>query len=408
MTTVTQLIKRDTQFPIRRAYIKRRYLDGNYESNWQRIDFLNSEDRVLSWGSFSLEVDFQPGQIGAFEISELTIAVDNQGGQFNIETDPQSIWYPDSTYLNRRYTKIKIEAGFLDEDENEVGVETVFEGVIERVVISESQTAQIMSLPYTAILKSFLIADLGLSGPGPVSSVVTSIMNQSKITAYIPYIAPTNTINPTISDMANLEGTYWDVLKSLAQQANAIPYLNGPTWAFKDREAGGLVWQFNGAGTQFPDIFTIEEFDDEGADRVRLYWQAKGTTLTAISSDDTLKRKYLNAPQIIDLDNYDNANKAIILSALLAEWEQPRPRVGFVTNFMVNEIDLLDKVTLKVIGPISPPKVGVWGSGTWGDGTYWGQANGSINISSGVEWMTTRIIKDLDSWVFNILCERVV
>ena len=140
-------------------------------------------DRVLDWGSFSLELDFQPGEIGNFEISGMTMVMDNQHALFNSEVDSRSIFYPEFTYSNRRYTKIKIECGYLDEDTNtEVGVETVFEGIIERVTLSEDQTASLELLPYTAILNSYLIVDLGLNGTATVSCVITSIMNQSKIT----------------------------------------------------------------------------------------------------------------------------------------------------------------------------------------------------------------------------------
>lgn len=409
MSTISQLIKNANQYPVRRCYVKRRYLDGSYEPNWYRIDFLGNQDRVKSWGSFSLEVDFQPGQIGSFEISELTMKFDNQEGYFNVETDSQSIFYPDSTYINRRFTKIKIEAGFIDTDGTEVGVETVFEGVIDSIVISEDQTASITALPYSAILKQYLLVDLALTGSGTVGATVNTIMNQSKIKTYIPYVASSNTLNPTIVDRSTLEGSYWDVIKSLAQQSNSIPYLNATTWGFKDRSPGAVVWNFQGAGTQFPDIFNVVGYDDEGADRVRLYWQAEGTSITSISSDSNLKIKYFNSPQIINLDNYDNATKQTILDSLLAESEQNRPRIEFTTSFMVNEVDLLDKITIKIIGPFIPSSTDfVWGGWTWGDGSTWGAARGSINVSSGTEWMVTRIVKNIDDWMFQILAEKVV
>jgi hypothetical protein len=408
--TLNQLIARSLHRPVRRCYIKRRFINGTYESNWFRIDYLGGQDRVIDWGGFSLEIDHQPGQISNFEVSALEMLFDNQEGYFNIETDALSKWYPDSTYLNRRYAKLKIDTAYLDEDDVEVGTATVFEGVIERVVIGEDQTARITALPYSGILQSYLIADLGLTGSATVSSTVSAIMNQSKITEYIPYVAPTQTLNTTIADRTTLEGSYWDVLKALAQQSNAIPFLSGSTWAFKDRSAGSLAWNFQGAGTRFADIQSVTAYDDEGADRVRVYWQAEGTSLTALSSDTTLKLKYLNAPQVINLDTYDNTNKQLILNALLAEWETPRPTVEFTTKFMMNQIGLLDKITLKIIGPLSAGDGSgfTWGGWAWGDGSTWGKARGSINISAGVEWMVTRIFKDIQNWGTQIKCEKVV
>lgn len=407
---IDQLVKSRRQEPIRRAYIKRRLIGGTYESDWFRIDYLQGLDRVIDWGAMSIELDFQPGEIGNFEISGLTMVMDNQDALFNSETDSRSIFYPEYTYLNRRYTKIKIECGYLDEDgATEVGVESVFEGIIERVTLSEDQSATLELLPYTAILNSYLIVDLGLSGSGTVSSVITSIMNQSKITNFIPYVAPTNTLDPTISDLSELEGTYWDVIKQLAQEANAVPLLDKSTFAFQDREAGSVSWNFLGLGNTTQDIYNVTAYDDEGADRVRLYWQAEGTAITASSSDLTLTDKYLNSPQVVNLDRYDNSNKQDILNSLLATWETPRPSVTFTTNFMINLVSLLDKITMKISGPAYPIDTPKWGGGRkWGDGIKWGQARGAVNISSGTEWMITRIVKNINEWMFEIHSEKVV
>ena len=164
---INDAIKGNKQHPVRRLYIKRRYVEGTYEPDWVRIDYLQNQDRVINWGSFSLELDFQPGEIGNFEVSSLSLTMDNQEGMFNYESDPQSIFYPEYTYINRRYSKIKVECGYLDEDlETEIGVETVFEGVIEQVQVGEAQTAIITALPYTAILNSYLVVDLALTGSG--------------------------------------------------------------------------------------------------------------------------------------------------------------------------------------------------------------------------------------------------
>jgi len=408
--SINDLVKSRKQHPIRRAYIKRKLVDGTYESDWFRIDYLQGLDRVLDWGSFSLELDFQPGEIGNFEISGMTMVMDNQHALFNSEVDSRSIFYPEFTYSNRRYTKIKIECGYLDEDTNtEVGVETVFEGIIERVTLSEDQTASLELLPYTAILNSYLIVDLGLNGTATVSSVITSIMNQSKITEYIPYIEPTNTFDPQVIQLANLEGTYWDIIKQLAQQSDSVPLLNGSSFEFKDRSANSVTWNFLGLGNVTQDIHTVTSYDDEGADRVRLFWQAEGSTVTAISSDSALKIKYLNSPQIINLDNYNNSTKQSILNKLLATWETPRPSVSFTTNFMINIVSLLDKITLKISGPAYPINTTKWGGGhKWGDGIKWGEARGAVNISSGTYWMVTRIVKNINEWMFEIHSEKVV
>ena len=104
MATLNELIKRAVQKPIRRAYIKRRYIDGSHETDWNRIDFLDGEDRVVSWGTISEEIDFQPGQIGSFELSSAELTMDNKDGKFNTEYDPNSIFYPETVYIGRKFS----------------------------------------------------------------------------------------------------------------------------------------------------------------------------------------------------------------------------------------------------------------------------------------------------------------
>lgn len=413
MATLAQLIRRGKQVAVRRCYIKRRLATGplNYESDWQRVDFYRGRDRVIDWGNFSLEIDWQPGQIASFNISELQMVFDNQEGHWNVETDGQSIFYPDGIYLNRRLTKLKVECGYLDENGDEVGVATVFEGVIDRVQISEDQSARITVLPYTSILKKYPISDLGLTSTKTTSQIVTAIMNQSKITTYIPYVSPTQTVNITVQDASTLEGTYWDVLKTIASDANAIPLLVGSVWSFQDREAGASSqWDFKGTGHEEPDIFRVTNFDDEGADRVRVYWRAKDSNISVQSSDQKLLDKYLSEPQEVDLDKYNDADKLVAITALLAQWERNKPTIEFTTRFMVNVLKPLDQIGIKIFGQLYPlGQVARWDLGAaWDDGTVWGGVKGAVNVTDSSGWMITRIVKNIGEWSSSITAEKII
>ena len=184
--------------------------------------------------------------------------------------------------------------------------------------------------------------------------------------------------------------------------------LDGSSFSFGDRTAGSVVWNFLGAGNEQPDIEKVTSYDDEGAGKVRLLWQAEGTTITAESSESSLKIKYLNSPQIMNLDEYSDAIKQTILNAQLAQWETPRPTISFKTKFMVNIIALLDKITIKISGPVTPIGTPRYGTGVkWGDGSVWGKARGSVNIRAGIEWKVLRIVKNIDKWSFDIHSEKV-
>ena len=411
--TLAQMLKKNTHKVVRRCYIKRRLIDGTYESNWQRIDFYRSRNQVIDWGSFSLEIDHNPGDIGTFEISELQMQFVNIEGYWNIETDFRSIWAPSSMYLNRKLTKLKVECGYVDAYGVEIGTATVFEGVIDKVSMSEDQIVDATILPYTSILTKYLITDLSLTGSKTISQVVNAIMNQSKITTYIPYVSASPANNKTISDASTLSGTYWDVLKQMAQLSNSIPMLVGSAWSFQPRTpTSDVKWEFLGAGTQFPNIFKITKFDDEGAERVRTVFQCdddSGGKITSTSSDPKLLLKYLNDPQQIDLSKLELADHLPVLRSYRSYWEKNRPVIDFSAKFMINILKPLDKVRIKSFGQLLPlGKVRRWGDGgTWGDGSVWGRLRGSINILN-QSFMVTRIQKDIQNWMFSITAEKIV
>ncbi len=410
MATATQLIRRNKQRPIRRAYIDRRlFSDGSYEGTFTRLDNYRSKDRVLNWGSASYQINNTPGKISSFEVSSYQITFRNEDGLFNRESDSNSYWNDAETYI-RQFSKIKIEAGYIDEDGAEVGVTNVFEGVIDKIIISEDHKARISVLSYQTILQRFNVEDLSFAGTGTVNSIVDAIMNQSKITQYIPHVAAAADQNITI-DKTKLSGTYWDVIKNLASFSNSIPFLVGTTWAFKPRTIGvSSVYDFKGTGTTGPDdIFKIMKYDDEGADRVRTNFVDSFSGLTSATSDTALLKRYLSEPETVDFEAINtNGDRQTVLDAVLGEWENPKPTVEFSTRFLLSEVEPLDKITIEILGRLTQQSNGFrWGQWTWGDGSVWGGLVGSINILSGSEWMVTRIKKDFNTWQCIIKAEKV-
>ena len=410
MSTLSQLISLNKHRPFRKLYIKRKDTDGNFEGSWVRIDNNTQykDSRVINWGSTSIEIDHDPGQIGSFEASSLNMTLDNSDGYFNVETDEQSKWFG---YLNRKFTKLKVDVGYLDVDGSEVGEATVFEGFIDRLEIFQEGIASVSSLGYQSILSKFNINDLSLTGSDTISNTVDAIMNQAKVIEYIPFVSSVPSQNKTITDTSLLAGTYWDVLRELAYISNSVILLNGSTFSFVARTVGvSSVFDFKGAGSDNnPNILEILFYDDEGADRVRVYWKESNSALTSISADATLLSKYLNDPQSIDLSALDSGDRQDVLDSYLSNWEDNKPIVEFSTKFLINIVSPLDKITIETYGEIVPKGLtGRWDAFEWDDGTVWGRFQGAINILSSESWMVTRVEKNINDWVNIIKVEKVV
>ncbi len=408
MSTLPELILSGYQRPVRRCYIKRKLVDGTYEPNWLRVDNYGNRNRVLGYGSVSIEIDHQPGDIAIFEASELNITFDNQDGHWNSGSDPNSLFYPSYTYLNRKFTKMKIECGYLDIDGTEVGVASIFEGAIDSFSIGEDPVANISVLSLHTILQRFDISDFGFSGNMTISDIITAIMSSSDITQYIPYVLPATNVNLTVQNSEELQSTYWDNIQAFAMASNSVPMLVGNVWSFTPRvPTPSTVWTFNGAGTPNPDMFKILSYDDEGADRVRLYWKASNTGIFVQSSNTDLQKKYLNEPQEVDLGIYSDADKLLSLNSLLTAWETPKPTIEFTTRFMVNQIKPLDRINIRAFGQVSPQNTPRWDSGIrWDDGSVWGGLKGPVNIY-GADFMVTRVEKNIQDWYCTIKAEKI-
>jgi len=405
MPTITELIRSNLQRPVRKLYIKRRDTDDVFETDWLRVDHYKLTNRVVNWGSVTMSIDDYEGRIGSFNCSNLTLTVKNDDGLFNVETDDRSLWYE---WLNRKFTKIKVDVGYKDSDDNEIGVETIFEGIINKVKINDAQTATIECLSYQTILQKYDISDLSMTGSKTINAILTEIMNQTKITKFIPYVAPDVDVNATITDTALIKGTYWSVMKDLAFKSNSVPLVYGSSFEMVSRTVtGAAVWEFKGKGSANSDIFKINFYDDEGADRVRVYWLVEGTAISAISSDATLLKKYLNEPETINLDDVDAGDRQTVADTLLAEWENPKPVFEFTTRFLVNQVKPLDIVSTTIEGEVTPSNTFVWGAWTWGDGSVWGKRVGAINITSATLWKVLNISKDINSWSNKVKLEYI-
>lgn len=107
-TDINIYIKQSVANVFRHAYIRRRSTDtGLYEQNWQDIT-----SYVKDWGQVQTTID--DVRLNKFVHSGITLKVSNNEGKFNIETDPNSLWYG---HLTRYNTMLKIEAGYSDAED---------------------------------------------------------------------------------------------------------------------------------------------------------------------------------------------------------------------------------------------------------------------------------------------------
>lgn len=403
--------------PFRRLWIKRKLASGAYESDWKRVDTIDGEDQVIEWGTVTYEIDADPAtDQSTFDISSVTIKIRNDNGLWNNERSSTSLFFPDDVYLTRKFTRIKIEVGYLDTDDEEQGACTIFEGLIESVSVSEDRVAIINTMSYLYVLKNYPISDRSYSAtPADISTLISGIFGLSKVSEFIYLDTNSPALDGEIADPSELEGDYWQVIQRLAFLSNSVPVLvgevigsegNGQSFKFIPRTPVGTSKRvFYGSGTTDPDIYSIDNYDDEGAKRVVLRWNDDTSSLFAKSSNDTLIEKYLSKTSEVDVSDLSVSDRQLLLDALLAYWENPRESLTFSCKMMLNNINVMDLINISIPG-VYPEDVDRWGFGVWGE-VIGSAARAGLIIDAENEFLVTGVSSDIDNWKTTIKCEKV-
>lgn len=265
MTTAIQtLIGRPVANVFRRLEIKRRQSNnGKFESSW-----LDITDFVEKWGQFDAAID--DVSLNHFTYSGFTIVMRNDGGDFNPETNGNSLW---NGYLTRYGTLVRVQAGYYDSAGNEAPADTtqgIYLTSAEIPISGETNEATLECKSLASIFDEVRAVDV--SGLGPTQSasdLITRIRDHSDGSGnniFREYITSTSwTIQTTTaqynlasstSDLANL--TCWDLMTKLAEAEGFVILINrGGGVEFRNRAERSSTSTFELYGQGFPEMNVI-------------------------------------------------------------------------------------------------------------------------------------------------------
>ncbi|GBR74579.1 hypothetical protein NO1_1730 [Candidatus Termititenax aidoneus] len=403
------LIRRPNFKPIRRCYIKRRLTNGIYEPEWVLISQISGVNTVSKWGSYSIKTEeTETGDIGEFSISQLTMEFKNDDGKFNWENDNRSLWYG---YLNRKFTKIRIETAYFDFDLGaEVGNTVIFEGLVDKVTGGDNQKASVVCIGYQDVLHKI---DIRSAWPGVVpltimaSELVALMLGNARVMEFFEVgsinLGVDYKIKVREGNTFLLTLTFWHNLKMICKKSSSIPLIIGNKLYVQDSNAGSeLPFIFNGVGSgQNIDIYKIDQ-DQEGADKVRVWWKVKDTSIEAKSTDPILLLKYLDSPEEVDLSEVDTTTepyKQSIVQRLLTKWQYPIPTVTLEVRYMNGIVWPLHKARINNAGLFTETEDGFfWNGWIWDDGSKWNGLSGAVSIFPDQLWLVDKVTYDVDKW----------
>lgn len=360
-SSLSSLITQPTARVFRRLYMKRRLLStGMFEPNWQEMT-----DFVKRWGSTESTID--DVKLNRFTQSGIVLVVRNDTGAFNPESNTQSFWYG---YLTRYRTLVKIEAGYFDEDDNELPADPtqgvyLLDGEIE---ISSNNEAVLNCRALSSVFSEVRAVDVaGLGATLTASQILTYIRDHTdgaSASVFGQFITSTAWSIPSLTTAYLLNSTgslasmsCWDLITKLAESETRIPTINrtgGLEFRSRSEERGSFV--FYGQGFPRQNVIRLDNYK-EALDKYYTFFRFKfrpedtstsyvtaGTQTTVTPGN--LSWKYGSRVYEFEHDFFQTTTVAqSVVDGMLAEFSTLKTELRVVAKF-IPDIDIGDRVDL--------------------------------------------------------------
>jgi len=268
---IASIIRSTTKYPFRKVEIKRRSATtGLYESSWFDIT-----SRVEKFGTLQTSLD--DTRLNQFVHSGVNLTVRNDFGEFNPETDGQSLFYG---YFTRVRTQVRFSAGYTDGAGNQFPsdpIQGVFVMTGEINVVSSNNQVNLNCKSLNSIFQETRADEItGITSSMTASDIIEKIRDATDGSSnflFRTFITSTAwDIQTTTSIVQNLgttealkEFSVWELINKLAETELFVAYITkGGGFVFGDRIPNSVDPTFSlyGAGYRDPNIIKITAFKE--------------------------------------------------------------------------------------------------------------------------------------------------
>jgi len=330
-------------------YIKRKYPDGTFDSDWQDVTRWFIGDGI---GSIKYELDSGDFDVGLFIANNVNLKFDNSAGKFSDTDDSRSLW---AGFETRNLTKFKIDAGYLDEDDSKVEA-VPFEGFLDErsLKTDEKDNVTLTVLAKDAIFKTCEVAAGTLSSSISASEAIYILCNRGEVTDHIT-VDPDN-IDPssdiTLDAPSAYNGQKLDAaLSEIMLLTNSVLYVDssGNLVVTGRNHSARIQHEFyrNSSTGEKDNIYSISSINN-GRQRVKNYWTWSGETISSSSASYLLKRYGVTKKVISSSAVTDTDVQQTILDNLRDEFQYPKQEFILETDYIPGVLTFFDTVTVEV------------------------------------------------------------
>ncbi|MEM0951936.1 MAG: hypothetical protein AAGI66_07320 [Cyanobacteria bacterium P01_H01_bin.74] len=337
-----------------RVYLAPRTVNNTYDI------FIDISNYVIEGklGKYKRSIDSDPFSIGFYEESNIKLSFDNADQLFS-----SGRGYFENKIVDR--SKIRVVAGYYDiHNIKNVEFENTFEGIIEdrsTTLDDATDTINFTILSYSGVIGK-LVTDPGAVTNGQdFKTALWNLLNRNEVKSLLTL--DSRNINPninlTIDDATFFVGKQLKTaLNALLLASNSVLKIENNTLYIADRSPSLSVrFQFFGS-RNLVNIYKLENYTNG---------LSRSITRVAINtkifeSDNAIINQFGANLKSYEL-NFITDDTAIksIGESILEEFAYPKPELNLTTDFIGNEIQLLDLVTIDYQGTLLDKNPALYG-----------------------------------------------
>lgn len=376
---------------IRRVYMRRRLLNGEYEDEWQEID----PRRIMKYGSTKVQIDAI--KVNFYDQSGIQIQFDNTDGFFSDESFSGSFW---NGYFSVYRTLVKVSMAYYDNTTQTEFPEDpiLLYGILsDEPTLGRDNTASIKFNALSTVFSEVAAKDLPINTAATQTAdrfvhMVKNYQDGNGVYIFQKFFSSTawniqtgTATYPNLNTNTAVGGdTCLQFLQKLAMAENRVIYI-GPNgdFNFVGRNAGSTsVYDFNGGARflsgQANSILTIDNYTkkvQKTYNRIRVKYLEPSTETSYYTKaenwtwGDSSSSFIYGVRQMPDIVNtwLNTASAISIGDAVFSEFQYPKNEIQFSAKYYPS-INPLDRFTVSYV--LSGDDVNLWGQVLWGQG-YW-------------------------------------
>ncbi len=399
--TLAQLIKNQLQIKYVRAYLSARRVDGTY-NGWTDISKYITDSGI---GSYSRSIDTDNFDIGFYEESNMSLTVDNSKALFE-----ENMGFFANRLRDR--SKVKLVVGYYDPDSLVPETPVMFEGIIEDMSTNGDigkEELKFKILSYSSIIRKLSVVSGVIVSSMTFEDALYYLLLRSEITELLTIDRANITcdVNELINNPDWFTGKQSDeAINKLMLAGNAVIKIKDNIVKITPRTESTEV-RFNFLAKTEKSPTNVISIKNINSGLRRVFTRVTINENLPVDAEMWKLDKFGARLKTVDIGfTTDTDVHAKVALGILNEFSVQKMELELTTDYLADEIDLLDKVTIDNEGYTHEEDPARYGVGVYGESTYVDMVGG-IKIYPNFAWKVLKISHNPKTYITTLKLRRI-